>query len=282
MDKVRDVVLLVAAAFAVFSIACAVYEAVNQRLASAAMLGGLFIACTFIVFLPKLDVLEAFGVKAQLSKTLDRAEEIIGKMKRLSEINARASYMTMAWSNRMGTPSAKEKQAILDEVDAQLTDLNVTAEQRRAITRPYTQMITWDFYLFYTRLLDRYLSWKGDESVRRYNANNSEENKAAAQAFPVQQSAWRSVALGDDAFARLSTFKFADELVRVSPKDWLDEREQRGAEALRTQLARMVEECERKGGYTAEAAEFYDRYHDGSGYDAKIKELFGVNPSDLR
>jgi hypothetical protein len=102
-------------------------------------------------------------------------------MKRLSEINARASYMTMAWGNRMGAPSAKEKQAILDEVDAQLTDLNVTPEERKAITRPYTQMIAWDFYLLFTQIFNRYLNWKNADLVRRLNANQTEENRTVAE-----------------------------------------------------------------------------------------------------
>lgn len=102
-------------------------------------------------------------------------------MRRLSEINARASYMTMAWGNRMGAPSAKEKQAILDEVDAQLTDLNVTPEERKAITRPYTQMIAWDFYLLFTQIFNRYLNWKNADLVRRLNANQTEENRTVAE-----------------------------------------------------------------------------------------------------
>lgn len=96
MDRVREIFLYFVAALAMFSLLCAVYQGMNDKKGSAITLAAIFLVCALIVFLPKLDVLEAFGVKAQLSKTLDRAEEIIGKMRRLSEINARASYMTMA------------------------------------------------------------------------------------------------------------------------------------------------------------------------------------------
>lgn len=282
MERVRDIFLYFVAALAMFALLCAVYQAMNDKKASAITLAAIFFVCAMIVFIPKLDVLEAWGVKAQLNKTLDRAEEIIGKMKRLSEINARASYMTMAWSNRMGTPSAKEKQAILDEVDAQLSDLNVTDQERQIITRPYVQMIGWDFYLLFTQVLDRYMTWKQDDLVRRLNANNTEENRRAVQEFPAKQSEWRSRALGDGAFERVSTFKLAEELQRATPNSWLDEREQRPTEAFKAQLVSLFEGCRRKGGYTPEAAEFYDRYHDVAGWDAKIKEMFGVNPSEPR
>jgi len=282
MDRVRDIFLYFVAALAMFALLCAVYQAMNDKKGSAVTLAAIFFGCAMIVFIQKLDVLEIFGVKAQLNKTLDRAEEIIGKMKRLSEINARASYMTMAWGNRMGTPSAKEKQAILDEVDAQLTDLNVTPQERKAITRPYTQMIGWDFYMLYARIFDRYLNWKNNDLVRRLNANQTEENKKAVQEFPAKLSAWRSLAFADTLFGRLNTFKFADELKRVMPTTLLDEREQRAAKAFTAQLVRMAEECEKKGGYTTEAADFYDHYHDLGGYDEKIKELFGVDSSELK
>lgn len=182
----------------------------------------------------------------------------------------------------MGAPTAREKQAILDEVAAQLTDLNVTESERKAITRPYTQMIAWDFYLLFMRTFDRYLNWKKDDLVRRQNVNQTEESKKAAQEFPAKQSAWRSLAFADGRFGRLDTFKFAEELRQVMPTALLDKREQRAAEAFAAQLVRMVEECDKKGGYTTEAADFYDHYHDSAGNDEKIKELFGVNPSELR
>ena len=47
-------------------------------------------------------------------------------------------------------------------------------------------------------------------------------------------------------------------------------------------MVRMFEDCERKGGFTDEAANFYDRYNDLGGYDEKKKELFGVSPSEVK
>jgi hypothetical protein len=282
MERVRDIFLYFVAALAMFALLCAVYQAMNDKKGSALTLGTIFLVSALIVFIPKLDVLEAWGVKAVLNKTLDRAEEIIGRLQRLSVISARTSYMIMAWGNRMATPSAKEKQAVLDDVDKQLADLNVTPQQRAEITRPYIQLIGFDFYLFFTRMFDRYLSWKNTEMVRQLNANNTEETRASFERYQVKQAEWRKKALGDNVFERLNSYKFADELQRVMPTDWLDERERKSAESLRVQLVKMFEECERKGGYTAEAADFYDRYHDLRGYDEKIQELFGVNPSELR
>jgi hypothetical protein len=282
MDRIRDILLYVVAAFAMLSFACAVYQAMNEKHWSAGILGGIAVACTFLVFFPRLEMFKAFGVEARLSQTLDRAQEILQELQRLSVITARTSYMTMAWGNRMGAPAARDKQAILDEVDRQLADLNVSRDERSALQRPYVKLIGFDFYRLFVGLLDRYGNWKADDLVRQLNANHTEQAVLARERFTKEQSDWRAKALGNDVYAKLATYKFEEEMSRAAPDGWLDDKERKAAETLRAHMVRMFDECEKKGGYTIEAAEFYDRYHDLGGYDKKIKELFGVNPSDVR
>jgi len=279
MDRVRDILLYVSAAFAMLSFACAVYQAMNDKVGSAVTLAGLGVACTLLVFFPRLEVFKAYGVEARLSQTLDRAEEILQKLQRLSVISARTSYMTMAWGNRMDTPAAKDKQAVLDEVDKQLIDLSVSPAERTALQRPYVQLISFDFYLLFTGLLDRYGNWKRENLMKQLNANKDKDMQQAGEAFYKAFNNWRSRALGNEVHNRLSVHRFDEEMTKVAPDDWLDERERRAAGSFRAQMVRMFADCEKKGGYTPEAAEFYDRYHDLSGQDEKIKELFGVNPS---
>jgi hypothetical protein len=221
-------------------------------------------------------------LKAVLNKTLDRAEEIIGRLQRLSAISARTSYMTIAWGNRMGAPSAKEKQAVLDEVDNQLAELKVSTEEREQITRPYVQLIGHDFYSLYTGMLDRYLNWKHDDLMRQLQAKPSDGAREAVRSLSNKQSEWRTNALGNNAFTRLGTYKFAEELQRATPATWLDDTERKPVEQLSARLVRLFDDCKKKGGYTTEAAEFYDLYHDLGGHDKLIKELFGVNPSEVR
>lgn len=145
MDRLREIFLYAVAALSLFALLCAVYQAMNRQTGSAATLAGVFLVTSLIVFIPQLEVLKAWGIEARLSKTLDRAEEIIGRLRALSAVSAQSTYMQMAWGNRMGTPSAKDKQAILDEVDRQLVDLGVPEEERSKIHKPYVQMIGFDF-----------------------------------------------------------------------------------------------------------------------------------------
>jgi hypothetical protein len=78
-----------------------------------------------MVFLPKLEMFKAFGVEAKLQKTVTEAVATLASLKRLAEISARASYLTIAWGNRFDGPSARERQAVLDEIDNQLAELKV-------------------------------------------------------------------------------------------------------------------------------------------------------------
>ena len=61
----------------------------------------------------------------------NEADEIVAKLRQLAITNAKAVYMNVGWGDRTGSPSAKDKQAMLDEVDAQLRDLKVSAEEER-------------------------------------------------------------------------------------------------------------------------------------------------------
>jgi len=274
MDRVREIFLYFVAALSMFAMLCAVYQAMNGKNGSALTLGGLFLVGALIVFIPQLEALKAWGIEAKLSRSLDRAEEIIERLRRLSAISAKATYMTMAWGNRMGAPSVKDKQAILDEIDNQLTSLNVTVEERNEIIRPYVHLIGFDFYQMFVRVLDRYATWKSSDLAKTLSANPNDERRRAVEELSRKQSSWRSRALSDQVYRRLKEADFGTELQRAMP-EWLDGSELRAVDGFRTQLIKLIGDCERKGGYTPEAAEFYDRYHDIGGWDLKIKELFG-------
>jgi hypothetical protein len=282
MDKLRDILMMVAGAFAIFSLILAVYQAMQKELASAGLLATIFLVCTLIVFIPQLEVLKAWGIEARLRQTVNEAVATLENLKRLSATSARSTYLTAAWGNRMGAPTAKAKQAVLDEVDKQLIDLKISDEERREIVRPYIQMIGFDFYLIYTRLFDRYLNFKSDELMRRYNAGNSPESKKALEDFRDKPGTWRSRALRPNIWEGLDGAKLLKELDQASPAAWLEPNEVKAAEDLKADIVKLFKDCEAKGGYTPEAAGFYDKYHDTGGHDLKIKEMYGVNPSDPR
>jgi hypothetical protein len=282
MDRLREIVTYVAAAFAIFSVVLAVYQAMQKEIASASMLAGIFLVCTLIVFIPQLEVLKAWGIEARLRQTVTEAVATLDNLKRLSATSAKSTYLSAAWSNRMGSPSAREKQAVLDEVSKQLADLKIPEDERREITRPYVQMIGFDLYMIYVRVFDRFLNWKTEELMRKYNADNSTENKQAIESFRNKPGNWRSRTSRSEVWQRMDATKLAEDLQTANPNSWLDQSEINAADTFKAQIIRLFKDCETKGGYTPEAADFYDKYHDLGGYDLKIKELFGVNPSEVK
>src|SRR6266481_5595697 len=101
MDSMKNIISFVVAAMAIVSLICAVYEAMNQRVASSTVLAAIFLVSTLLFYLPQIETLSAWGISVKLQATLDRAQEIIERLKKLAEVNAKVTYMTVAWGNRL-------------------------------------------------------------------------------------------------------------------------------------------------------------------------------------
>src|ERR1700692_3930731 len=105
MDKVRDIFSFFAAAMGIFALLGAVYQAFQNEKGSASTLGFLFLCAFVVVFLPQIAYFKAVGVEAKLRQTVTEAVATLAGLKRLAAISARASYLTIAWGNRMGAPT---------------------------------------------------------------------------------------------------------------------------------------------------------------------------------
>lgn len=253
---------------AVFSFIFAVYEGANQRVPFATFLGAMAIACTFLVFMPKLEVFKVWGIEARLTKTLDRAEEILGKLSRLSQISARATYLQMAWGNRMGTPTAQVKQSVLDQIDAQLSDLKVPEAEQRSIKKPFERMVKLDFYFLFTGVLRQYSALQNTYLV---SAVHADPNSTAAQAAMLRHgefiTAWSKKQNDLDPSIKLDRFSLEEVLNDYIPRkgEWLSDVELETFQRFKTEIVNLNAECEAKGGYTKVAAEYYDKYaHDNN------------------
>jgi hypothetical protein len=120
--------------------------------------GAAALVAALLAYLPQLDSLSAFAVNVKLRSTIDRADEILAKLRNLTVVNAKLAYTTLAWGNRLGTPKATDRQRILDEMDEQLARMNVSEDERAEIRRSYVRFIAFDFYQLYARCIDYALS----------------------------------------------------------------------------------------------------------------------------
>jgi hypothetical protein len=139
------------------------------------MLGTLFMVGTLVVFLPQVELIKTLGVEARLRQTVSEALATLANLKRLAEISARASYLTIAWGNRLGTPSAKEKQAVLDDIDAQLKDLKATQADRAVIVAPWVRLIKADFFYIFTQTTRKFATIKASDLTDKIHATQSQE-----------------------------------------------------------------------------------------------------------
>jgi hypothetical protein len=270
MEKIRDILLFFSAVMAVFALICALYQAMHERVAAATLLSGVFLVCVMVVFLPKLEILEAWGVKAHLVRTLNEADEILAKLRKLSIMNAKVTYNNLGIGQRWGTHNAKQNQAML----------NVPLEERRALAAPYVKLMGFDFYMLYARTLERYFKFKRDAMVAESSKSpDNEPLKAELQRWQEGLKAWRP---NYSLFSQIGSYSLEDEINRITPTGWLGDRDQKSVDTFRNQIIKLYKETETKGGLTIEAADYIDIYQDVSGQDKKIKELFDFNPSEPR
>lgn len=275
LDRLRDIVLFVTGLLAIGALIMAAFEGFNQRVASASFLGTLGVACTFLVFMPKLEVFKVWGVEAKLQQTVTEAVATLASLKRLAEISGRASYLTIAWGNRMGTPPAKDKQAVLDEIDSQLAELKVSPEEIARIQLPFVKMVRLDFFFLFQGVLNQYASIINSKLV---DDVHHAPDPSAASAIVMKHSdlimAWTKRTQKDDPGADLGKESLEDVLNAYVPKsgEWLSDKELAVVQNFKTEIIRLNSECEKKGGYTAEAVTYYDKYSGDHNID-KAKQL---------
>ncbi len=275
VERLRDVVLFLSGAMAIVSVILALYEGFNQRVTSAAFLGALFVACTFILFLPKLEVFKAFGVEAKLQQTVTEAVATLASLKRLAEISARASYLTIAWGNRMGTPPTRDKQAVLNEIDNQLAELKVSPDEIANIQRPFVNMIQLDFVFLFQGVLNQYAGIVNSKLVVDVTGA---KDQSAVNAIWMRHSdlitAWTKRTQKHDPGADLENQSLEDVLNDLVPKsgEWLSDNELVVVKKFKSEIVRLNADCEKKGGYTPEAVTYYDRYSGDHNVD-KAKQL---------
>jgi hypothetical protein len=275
LDRLREIVLFVTGLLAIGALIMATFEGFNQRVAAASFLGTLGVVCTFLVFMPKLQVFKVWGVEAKLQETVTEAVATLASLKRLAEISAKGSYLTIAWGNRMGTPPARDKQAVLDDIDRQLVELKVSPEEIARIQLPFVKMVRLDFFFLFQGVLSQYA---GIIASKMTDDVHSAQDPSVASRLVMNHSdlitAWTARTQKENPGSDLEKQSLEDVLNGYVPKsgEWLTDKELAVLHKFKAEIIRLNAECEKKGGYTAEAVTYYDRYSGDHNVD-KAKQL---------
>lgn len=216
----------------------------SNRVAAATLLSSLFLLSVGLAYFPQLDSIKAFSIDLRLRKSLDRADEILGKIKDISEINAKATYINIAWSNRFGGMSNQEKQDLIDALNEQLNAIGLTEVERRVLSKPCVDLIGYDLYIVYVRVVRAMILHHNDDAQRALLT------KWDSQTSSLGVEGLRP-ALG-------SSGEFKKWMGNNIPKDIDDADELLKLHNMIDQLANLFEQCIQYQGYTKAMIEFFD------------------------
>ncbi len=240
----------------------AVCLSLQENLKGAVLLSSLFFLCVMLAYFPQLERVKAFTVDVKLRKSIDHAEEVLEHLKKLSVVSAKVSYMILAWQNRWGGASVKDKQAMLDDINHLLSELNISSSEKDEITRPYVHLIGFDLYHIFNGIIEKYALWK----------KNNLKLPDKMQSFSNEIDKWRK----DCQITSSSTFDPYSALRREIPTTLLDNHEQDLANRFRQYVIVMYDDCKKKGGLTDKAIELIDNCNDAENSDRKMREIFNT------
>jgi Helicase conserved C-terminal domain len=174
-------------------------------------------------------------VQVELRDQLDQAQAFIAQLRTISVNSARSTYSQIAWGNRLGTPTAKEKQSQLDAIDAQLVGLKVPPNEIADIQRPFVKMVTLDFFFLFQGVLGRYAALINSKLI---DDVHHATDPSAASAIVMKHSdlitAWTKRTQKENPAAELDKEPLEDLLNDIIPKsgEWLTDKECAIAAAL--------------------------------------------------
>ncbi|GAA0018537.1 hypothetical protein [Bradyrhizobium diazoefficiens] len=246
----------------------------QESLKTAGALSALFFLCVVLAYLPQAESINAFAVNVRLKKNVDLAKDAISQLRELAKVNARVGYTTLAWGNRMGTPSAADKKALVDQMEQQLEALNVSKQDRKEIARPLVRLIGLDLYYSFLQTMERYVHVREKDYTDQMRQHPEDQaTKEAYQKHIFAVNDWRTQL--DHPYDDVDGYNLKSSLRRALPTPWVNQQDAEAARKLADQIQTLFDDCAKQGGYTADAAKFIDRYGDTKGFNDQLKETFG-------
>jgi hypothetical protein len=218
----------------------------KDKLKEATLLSGLFLLCVVLAYFPQLDSVRAFTMEIKLRKSIDRADEILAQIHKVSVGNAKAMYMTTAWAGRWGGMTAQNKQNILDSVNEQLKASGATDEEIEQITKPLINLIGFDLYNIFMNLVRDTFNHRPIENEKIKMFNDWWDNQLhEAEAISRFENS------GSD---------FTNHLKKMIPSSLFDNSGNEKLEKLAARIGEIFNGCLQREGYTSESIQYLDTY----------------------
>jgi hypothetical protein len=272
MDYISLVLSILFSVGATIGLALSIFFFFHDKHKRGISFSTLMFVCALLAYVPQLDSIKSGFVDAKFNRTINQANDTIARLTKMAIINARVSYATLAWGGRLGGPYARDKQLILDDVDRQLFDLRVDQNDRKQISQTLVQLIAFDLYNVFTQSMDRLIQAKAQQTNTSNSTERSAASEAAWQTFVLNMDEWRKQAQSD---IPIEKFAIRDQFQRAIPAKLLSDSERKAANGFVTELLLLFDGCEKKGGYTDQAAAFLDTHRELAEINQKTKEVYG-------
>jgi hypothetical protein len=127
----------------------AVGLALTDRVAAGSLVAGLFVIVALFYYLPQMESFKAYGVEAKWRERIDKADEILRKLRQSTLASAKLTYLILGWGSRVGGARPEDRRAVADQLDAALFDLNVDADVVHTLKQDYIFFTLYDLFQVY-------------------------------------------------------------------------------------------------------------------------------------
>lgn len=146
---VRVLMSLASVAF----LAATFWLAVNDKSAAATVTGLCALGLIAFAFLPSIDSIEAFGLKAKLRSRIDEADRLVEALKSASLLATKLLYQQIAWSGRMGSADWDTKRKWAAELDDSVRALEVDPRDVEEAKTQFLAFAAFDLYQIFEHMV---------------------------------------------------------------------------------------------------------------------------------
>lgn len=158
------------------------FLAIVDQTSSAIVTATLALGLLIFSNLSMMETFKMFGLEAKLRAQIDDAEKLLSHIRLSTQTSSRLALTQLAYMNRIAGLSWKEKQVFLEDIDRNLSSLEVDSNSVRGMKEPLRRCISLDMLQPLAMMIDfRVSHWKDawDTELRTRKSSLSEEERTA-------------------------------------------------------------------------------------------------------
>lgn len=265
----RQLLIAVAAILLCLSVMLALLD----RVPAASLIAGLFIVVALFHYLPQMESFKAYGVEAKWRARINEADEILNKLKQSTLASAKLTYMTLGWGSRFSGPRSREKQAVADQVDAALRNLNVDQEEISSLKKDYLFFATFDIFQLFDAIVQKVIDENRNKLTLKIH-NLKIDDKPQADRLELERDFLKEERAHIDLLEVLPSADFRVLCQSRVPSKGLEQQDREKLLAFIDKITNAVEEM-RSSGRVVDAASNLIEMNSMNKRQELYKDMFG-------